>query len=169
MENSGCRSVFYSNGFDGDIIFPYYATAYGTGRGKSFFKAYDLASDMLFQEKKDQYGNRLMRQTDVDSTTYLHSASSIYRWYDTFWDPVDVSEITSNIKWATVSDTTPAYSYLFSALGIALSRLCRVNGHLLLLFGRWFNLLGVAAIMAVALYLVPFGKNSFVCSVCCLR
>ena len=126
-----------------------------------FFKAYDLASDMLFQEKKDQYGNRLMRQTDVDSTTYLHSASSIYRWYDTFWDPVDVSEITSNIKWATVSDTTPAYSYLFSALGIALSRLCRVNGHLLLLFGRWFNLLGVAAIMAVALYLVPFGKKFF--------
>lgn len=126
-----------------------------------FLRAYQLASKMMFQDESDAYGNKIMRQTDIDSITYLHSASSIGRWYATFGDSVDVNEKAAYGGRSSVSETTPDYSYLFSALGIMLARAFRMNGHWLLLMGRFFNLVGVALIMAAALHLVPFGKKFF--------
>lgn len=126
-----------------------------------FFVAYDLSNRIMHQEETDIYGNRIMRETDKDSITYLHNAASIRRWYATLLEPVDVDKMTVNSKWASVSPTTPGYTYFAAALGISFARICKMNGHWLLLMGRLLNLLVVAAIMAVGLHLVPFAKKYF--------
>lgn len=119
-----------------------------------FRMAYDLSSTMMFQSKE------LMRKTDNDSITYLHNAASISRWYASFNEPTDGTEVVST-KWTSVSSTTPSYAYIFSAVGISLARLCGLNGHWAILLGRLFNLFGVSALMAVSLHLIPFGKKYF--------
>lgn len=119
-----------------------------------FRMAYDLSSKMLFQPRE------LMRKTDNDSIIYLHNAASIGRWYESFNECADVTEMV-NTKWSSVSATTPAYAYLFPALGISVARICKLNGHWAILLGRLFNLLGVSGIMAFSLHLIPFGKKYF--------
>lgn len=119
-----------------------------------FRKAYDLSSQMIFQSRE------LMRKTDNDSIIYLHNAASIERWYADFNEKADVSG-TVNTKWSSVPDTTPLYAYLFPAIGISSGRLLGLNGHWVILFGRLSNMLGVAAILAAALQMIPFGKKYF--------
>lgn len=126
-----------------------------------FLNAYDWASQIMRQEETDEYGNRVMRKTDADSITYLHSASSILRWYDTFNEPANPEIKVTYAKGTSVSGSTPRYAYLFSTVGIMMARIFGMNGHLTLLMGRFFNLLGTAAIMSLALYLMPFGKKFF--------
>lgn len=119
-----------------------------------FRMAYELSSKMLFRSEE------LMRKTDNDSITYLHNAASIGRWYASFNEQADVAEMV-NVKWTSVSSTTPSYAYIFPAIGISLARIFRLNGPWTILSGRLFNLLGVSALMALSLYLVPFGKKYF--------
>ncbi len=119
-----------------------------------FRRAYDVSSQILFQSRE------LMRKTDNDSITYLHNAASAGRWHEEFMERADVTEVV-NTKWSSVPGSTPSYAYLFPALGISAARICGLNGHWAILLGRIFNLAGVAAIMALALHLVPFGKEYF--------
>ena len=119
-----------------------------------FRKAYDLSSQITFQDRE------LMRKTDNDSIIYLHNVASIGRWYADFSQDVDTGEMV-NTKWSSVPGTTPFYAYLFPAIGISIGRLLGLNGNWVILLGRLCNMLGVAAIMAIALQLIPFGKKFF--------
>lgn len=119
-----------------------------------FRRAYELSTQMTFKNKE------LMRKTDNDSIIYLHNVATIGRWYADFGKAVDTSE-TVNTKWSSVPGTTPSYAYLFPAIGISVGRLLGLNGHWVLLLGRLCNMLGVAAILALALHLIPFGKKYF--------
>lgn len=119
-----------------------------------FRKAYDLSSQITFKDRE------LMRKTDNDSIIYLHNVATIGRWYEDFGKPVDTSE-TVNTKWSSVPGTTPAYAYLFPAIGISLGRLLGLNGHWVILLGRLCNMLGVTVILALGLHLIPFGKKFF--------
>ncbi len=126
-----------------------------------FIMAYDMADKILSTNNRDEYGNRIMRETDVDSITYLHNAASIGRWYATFGEPADAEEMTVITKRTGVPTTTPLYAYVLPSMGVTLARLCKMNGHWLLLMGRLFNLCGTAAIMAFALFLLPGAKKYF--------
>ncbi len=126
-----------------------------------FIMAYDMADKVLSADNRDEYGNRIMRETDADSITYLHNAASIGRWYATFGEPANADKMTVITKRTGVPTTTPAYAYVIPSLGVTLARLCKMNGHWLLLLGRLFNLCGTAAIMAFAMYLLPGAKKYF--------
>ena len=117
--------------------------------------------DVVDEYYVDEYGNRIMRETDADSITYLHNAASIGRWYATFGEPADAEEMTVITKRTGVPTTTPLYAYVLPSMGVTLARLCKMNGHWLLLMGRLFNLCGTAAIMAFALFLLPGAKKYF--------
>lgn len=119
-----------------------------------FRKAYDLSSQLTFKDRE------LMRKTDNDSIIYLHNVATIGRWYEDFGKAVDTSEMV-NTKWSSVPRTTPTYAYLFPAMGISVGRLFGLSGHWVILLGRLCNMLGVAAILALGLHLIPFGKKYF--------
>ncbi len=126
-----------------------------------FYKAYELSSRMLGQEVYDSHRNRVMRQTDKDCVNYLQNAANVSYWYDTFWDNEGIETKVISTKRTTLSSTTPDHAYLFPAIGISLARILKVNGHILILLGRFFNLLAVAAVMSVSVYLIPIGKKFF--------
>lgn len=126
-----------------------------------FYNAYELSSKLMGQKAHDEHGNHIMRRTDKNSVNYLHNAASIGYWYDSFWDCDGLEEMVLGTKRTTVSSTTPDYAYLFSAVGISLARILKMNGHLLILMGRFFNLLAIAAMMAFSVYLIPIGKKFY--------
>ena len=92
-----------------------------------FIMAYDMADKILSTDNRDEYGNRIMRETDADSITYLHNAASIGRWYATFGEPADAEEMTVITKRTGVPTTTPLYAYVLPSMGVTLARLCKMN------------------------------------------
>lgn len=126
-----------------------------------FAESYSISSRVLGKEVADEYEHILLRADDFDSINSFHDAASISEWYSTF-KKGDVDELVP--YWALRSVVTYAkYVYFPSALGVSLSRLFSLSGHMLLILGRLFNLFAVIAIVAYSIYIIPKGKVFVAC------
>ena len=138
-----------------------------------FVSAYAISNQMMGMERTDEYGFVLMRQEDeflqnVELVDGDEARESLGRTLtEDIWQkimdrvtPVFVSS-EQKVMVSSVNGqnhTTPV-SYLAPALGITLARLLGVNCIVLAFMGRFFNLLFYAAMVYLAVKVLPFGKN----------
>lgn len=127
-----------------------------------FLTAYELSSKMMMQVKYDENGYLMIREEDYDSINYLHDISSIAEWYDSF-HVLSVEEkeqlVSAGVKSSVGSKGL--YAYLPMAIGVTIARLLGLSGHMLLWIGRLCNLFVVAALTALAVKIIPWGKFFF--------
>ena len=139
------------------IIYNYIMPPLGVPDERShFFEAYELSSRMMLQEPYNETGNLLMRQQDYLAIKYLHNAASISEWNENFMQ-MGSEKMVPVTESSTVSTRAP-HAYMASATGIMIGRMLGVNGPILLVMGRMFNLILLSIIVGTAIYLIPYGK-----------
>ncbi len=120
-----------------------------------FLTSYRMSSNVL-GKPANFYEKTIMRADDADSMEFLHDISGITGWYDGFRN----GDTSTDVYIGTVSHVTfkGKYTYWPQMFGISLARLLHLNGHLLLLMGRIFNLIAMVFLMALAIRIIPYGK-----------
>lgn len=126
-----------------------------------YLRAYAVSSRMMFQKYEDipdwnYYFH--MRETDALHQTYLQNAADISYWFEGLRAKTDTTPVIYRVG-STVMASTPSYTYFFPAVGITIGRLAHANGCWTMLLGRLFNLIGVGALLAWSVYLMPFGRK----------
>lgn len=124
-----------------------------------FLEAYKLSSKIMLQEEYDDNGYLMLRADDRDSILYLHDIASISEWYDSF----EKGNITDKVPAYNKSSVSSKaiYAYFAPALGITFARIIGASGHMLLIFGRFANLLLSVLIVSLAIKFMPFGKSFY--------
>lgn len=124
-----------------------------------FLEAYKLSSKIMLQEEYDDNGYLMLRADDRDSILYLHDIASISEWYDSF----EKGNITDKVPAYNKSSVSSKaiYAYFASALGVTFARIIGASGHMLLISGRYANLLLSALIVSLAIKIMPFGKSFY--------
>ena len=126
-----------------------------------FLESYRVSSVLLGSDVYDDNGKQLIRQTDYDAMEYLHNIASISGWYKSF-DLLDDNEnkMISSFYTSTVSTKAP-YAYLIPGITIAIARKIHLSGHLLLLLGRYSNLILFSILVSISIRIIPYGKEFF--------
>lgn len=139
------------------FLYNYIQPPFGVADEQShFLEAYKLSSQILLQESCDQEGRVLVRSDILDEGEYLHDISTIAGWHSGTIADSKREIVSSNVQ-STVT-SRGKYCYLPAAFGIAIARIFHWNAHGVLVTGRFFNAMAVAAIIALAIYLVQKEK-----------
>lgn len=139
------------------FLYNYIQPPFGVADEQShFLEAYKLSSQMLLQESCDQDGRILVRSDILDEGEYLHDISTIAGWHSGTIVDSKREVIPGNVK-STVT-SRGKYCYLPAAFGIAIARIFHWSAHWVLVTGRFFNAMAVAAIITLAIYLVKKEK-----------
>lgn len=119
-----------------------------------FGEAYRMAGAILGQPIYDENGQMLLRADDYDSFTYRHNIDTLSEWYESTIRGSHTELVVADYNYKITTIRTK-YAYVVPAFGIALARLMNLPGRVLLSMGRLFNLMFLAGIIALAIYITP--------------
>lgn len=134
------------------IILPYMAPDEETHIGNAY-----RYSDVLLGEETGEDGICLKRQDDVNIPLTSEASLNNYKYvYNTI---LKAPENTSLVEAETAKSTGASFFvYLPAAIGISIARILGLNSVLMLLFGRWANMLAFVLLAYFGMKKLPFGK-----------
>lgn len=124
-----------------------------------FLEAYQLTNYIYGTSEKDENGHIMVRADDYNNIVYLHNIATASEWYSEK-KTANLDEMVSADIVSTVS-IRAKYAYGIPAIGISIARLLHLNGKMLLLLGRMFNLIILSYLMFMAIKIAPYGKIFF--------
>lgn len=96
---------------------------------------------------------------EFNTLRYAPTKQTFYSFYDHLFDETTLTD-KQTFGASKVNHNLPFYIYFVQGLGVGLARILHLNCSWMLVLGRLFNLLLTAALYALALKIIPFGKRT---------